>query len=122
MTASARSRLTSTGTSTGEEIRDYVLIPIGTRALSIKADDIRTRADKVGGQAQDLHDQVRALNLDAWTRNKSRHDVPTLLDELAYQRGMAWTHIAEIADVSVSAVRKWRKGNDASPESRSRLA
>jgi transcriptional regulator with XRE-family HTH domain len=122
MTESAMSRLTSTGTSTGDDIKDYAVIPVGTRALSIKADGIRTRADQVGGQAQDLHDRVRALNLDAWTRNKSRHDVPTLLDELAYQRGMAWTHIAEISDVSVSAVRKWRKGNDASPESRSRLA
>jgi transcriptional regulator with XRE-family HTH domain len=56
------------------------------------------------------------------TLAKSRNDVPNLLDELAYRRGMAWTHIAEIADVSVSAVRKWRKGRDASPESRSRLA
>ena len=35
---------------------------------------------------------------------------------------MAWTDIAEVAAVSVSAVRKWRKGGDASPESRSRLA
>jgi transcriptional regulator with XRE-family HTH domain len=122
MTAPAMTRLTSTGTSAGDDIKDYAVIPIGTRALSIKADDIRTRADQVGGQAQDLHDQVRALNLNQWTRNKSRHDVPTLLDELAHQRGMAWTHIAEIADVSVSAVRKWRKGNDAKPESRSRLA
>jgi hypothetical protein len=122
MTSPAMAQLTSTGTSAGNDIKDYVVVPIQTRALSIKADDIRTRADQVGGQAQDLHDRVRALNLDGWTRNKSRHDVPTLLDELAYQRGMAWTHIAEIADVSVSAVRKWRKGNDASPESRSRLA
>ncbi|ORA21169.1 hypothetical protein BST12_13250 [Mycobacterium angelicum] len=71
---------------------------------------------------QDLHNKVRALNLDQRMRNKSRHDVPALLDELAYQRGMAWTHIAEIAEVTVSAVRKWRKGNDASPEKRSRLA
>ncbi|ORX05913.1 hypothetical protein AWC29_00030 [Mycobacterium triplex] len=84
--------------------------------------DLRTENDLNGGEAHDLHDRVRALTLDQWTRNKSRLGVPALLDELAYQRGMAWTHIAEIADVSVSAVRKWRKGNDASPESRSRLA
>lgn len=121
MTAPAMTRLTSTGTSTGD-VEDYAVIPIGTRALSMEAGEIRTQADLNGGRAQDLHDQVRALNLDHWTRNKSRHDVPTLLNELAYQRGMAWTHIAEISDVSVSAVRKWRKGNDASPESRSRLA
>lgn len=121
MTA-AITRFTSDGTSAGDDLRDYVVVPIGTRALSIKVDDLRTRADLAGGQAHDLHDKVRALNLDQRTRNKSRHNVPALLDELAYERGMAWTHIAEIAGVSVSAVRKWRKGNDASPESRSKLA
>jgi transcriptional regulator with XRE-family HTH domain len=122
MTATAMTRLTSTGTSAGDDIKDYAVVPIGTRALSIEVDELRTRTDLDRGRAQDLHNQVRALNLDQRTRNKSRHDVPALLDELAYQHGMAWTHIAEIADVSVSAVRKWRKGNDASPESRSRLA
>jgi transcriptional regulator with XRE-family HTH domain len=121
MTAPAMKRLNSTGTSAGD-IKDYPVVPIGTRALSIEVDDPRTQTELTGGQVQDLHDRVRELNLDQRTRNKSRHDVPTLLDELAYQRGMAWTHIAEIADVSVSAVRKWRKGNDASPENRSRLA
>jgi hypothetical protein len=125
--AAARSQLANTrtnaGTSAGVDIKeDYRVVPIGTRALSMEIDTLRTRADLAGGQAHDLHDRVRAINLDHRTRNKCRHDVPTLLDELAYQRGMAWTHIAEIADVSVSAVRKWRKGNDASPESRSRLA
>jgi transcriptional regulator with XRE-family HTH domain len=121
MTAPAMKRLNSTGTSAGD-IKDYPVVPIGTRALSIEVDDLRTQTELTGGQVQDLHDRVRELNLDERTRNKSRHDVPTLLDELAYRRGMAWTNIAEIADVSVSAVRKWRKGNDASPENRSRLA
>jgi transcriptional regulator with XRE-family HTH domain len=121
MTTPAIKQPTRTGTSAGD-VKDYALPVIGTRTLSNKADDIRTRADEVGDQAHDLHDRVRAQNLDVWTCNKSRHEVSTLLEELAYQRGMAWTHIAEIADVSVSAVRKWRKGNDASPESRGKLA
>jgi transcriptional regulator with XRE-family HTH domain len=112
---------TGTGTSTGD-VKDYKVVPMGTRALSMEVGEIRTETDLHGGRAHDLHDRLRAATLDQWTLNKSRHDVPTLLDELAYQRGMAWTHIAQVADVSVSAVRKWRKGNDASPESRSRLA
>ncbi|WP_142393084.1 hypothetical protein [Mycobacterium kansasii] len=122
MTAAAMTRLTRTGTSAGGDIKDYPIVPIGTRALSIEVDDLRTQTDLAGEQVQDLQNKVRALNLDQRTRNKSKHDVPALLNELAYQRGMAWTHIAEIAEVSVSAVRKWRKGYDASPESRSRLA
>lgn len=114
-------RSASTGVGAGG-IKDYAVVPIGTRALSLQVDHLRTQTDVVGGVVQDLQGEVREMDLTHSTRNKSRHDVPTLLQELAYQRGMSWTDIAEIADVSVSAVRKWRKGGDASPDSRSRLA
>ncbi|MGF2945729.1 hypothetical protein [Mycobacterium sp. Lab-001] len=73
-------------------------------------------------EVEDVHERAREMDLAERALSKSRYAVPALLDELAYQRGMAWSHIAEIADVSVSAVRKWRKGNDATPENRSRLA
>lgn len=120
MTAAMR-RPTSTGTDAGG-IRDYTIPPIGTAALSIQADDLRTRTDLVGEQVQDLHGEVRDSDLRQRTLNKSRFGVPALLDELAYERGMSWTNIAEVAEVSVSAVRKWRKGGDASPDVRKRLA
>jgi transcriptional regulator with XRE-family HTH domain len=122
MTA-AMPRSTGTGTSAGE-IKDYTAVPEKdqTRVMSIQADYLRTRSDLVGGEVQDLHGEVREMDLINRTRAKSRNDVPTLLDELAYQRGMAWTDIAEVAAVSISAVRKWRKGGDASPDSRGRLA
>lgn len=112
---------TRTGTYAGG-IRDYAPVPIGTRALSLRVDDLRTRSDLVGGQVQDLQDEVREKDLTQRALNKSRFDVPALLDELAYERGMSWTDIAEIAEVSVSAVRKWRKGSDSTPENRRRLA
>lgn len=54
--------------------------------------------------------------------HQGKKSVATLLDDLAYQRGMGWADIAALAGVSVSAVRKWRKGGDASPDSRTRLA
>jgi transcriptional regulator with XRE-family HTH domain len=120
MTA-AMKRPSSTGADAGG-IKDYAVVPIGTHALSIQVDDLRTRTDVIGGKVQDLHGEVREKDLNQRTLNKSRFGVPTLLDELAYQRGMSWTDIAEIAAVSVSAVRKWRKGGDASPDSRRRLA
>ena len=93
-----------------------------TGALSLEADYLRTKSDLISIEVEDVHERAREMDLADRTLAKSRHAVPGLLEELAYQRGMAWSHIAEIADVSVSAVRKWRKGNDASPESRSRLA
>ena len=116
-------RSTSTGTSAGG-IKDYTAVPqeAQTRTLSMQADYLRTQSDLVGGEVQGLHGEVREMDLIDRTRAKSRNDVATLLDELAYQRGMAWTDIAEVAAVSVSAVRKWRKGGDASTDSRSRLA
>jgi len=123
MTAAGTMRLFGTGTSAGE-IQDYTAVPKAaqTHSLSIQADYLRTQSDLVSVEIESVHERAREMDLANRTLAKSRNDVPNLLDELAYQRGMAWTDIAEVADVSVSAVRKWRKGRDASPESRSRLA
>jgi transcriptional regulator with XRE-family HTH domain len=56
------------------------------------------------------------------TFEKAKKDTPSLLAELAHDRGMSWSNIAELAQVSVSAVRKWRKGGAATPEKRIALA
>jgi transcriptional regulator with XRE-family HTH domain len=103
-------------------IKDYAPVPSGTRALSIQVDDLRTRTDMTVNDVHGLQDEVRAMDLSDRARIKSKKDVPSLLDELAHQRGMSWTDIAEVTNVSISAVRKWRKGGDASAESRQRLA
>jgi transcriptional regulator with XRE-family HTH domain len=103
-------------------IKDYAPAPSGTRALSIQVDELRTRTDMTVNDVHDLQDEVRAIDLHARARSKSKQDVPSLLEELARHRGMSWTDIAEVTSVSVSAVRKWRKGGDASAESRQRLA
>lgn len=112
-----------TGTYAGG-IEDYAATaaPTATRTLSLRVDYLRTRADSLGGEVHDLHGEVRDLDLNDRTLDKGKSDAATLLNELAYERGMAWSDIAELAEVSVSAVRKWRKGGDASAESRGRLA
>jgi transcriptional regulator with XRE-family HTH domain len=56
------------------------------------------------------------------TLGKTKKSVAGLLDELSSDRGMGWSDIAEVLGVSISAIRKWRKGGDASPERRSKLA
>jgi transcriptional regulator with XRE-family HTH domain len=76
----------------------------------------------LGGEMQELHGAVREDDLADRTLEKSKKSVATLLEELATDRGMGWSDIAEVVGVSVSAVRKWRKGGVASPESRSKLA
>src|SRR5680860_862041 len=101
-----------TGTSAGG-VTDYVpSAPNATRALSIRADYLRTNVDSLGGEVQELHDDARTLDLDSRTLDKSKKSVPALLDELASERGMGWSDIAEVIGVSISAVRKWRKGGD----------
>lgn len=69
-----------------------------------------------------MHDEARELDLTQRAFEKGKKSVATLLEELATQRGMSWSGIAEAVGVSVSAIRKWRKGGDASPASRSSLA
>jgi len=76
----------------------------------------------LGGEVQELHSEVRENDLADRSLEKSKKSVANLLEELAGERGMGWSDIAEIVGVSVSAVRKWRQGGLASPESRSKLA
>jgi transcriptional regulator with XRE-family HTH domain len=111
-----------TGTSAGG-VSDYAPSPPNeTRALSLRTDYLRTRADMLGGDVQELHGEVRQHDLTDRTLQKTKKSVAGLLEELAGDRGMGWSDIAEVLGVSVSAIRKWRKGGDASPESRSKLA
>lgn len=111
-----------TGTSAGA-VSDYApSAPSETRALSLRADYLRTEVDMLGGEMQELHGAVREHDLADRTLEKSKKAVASLLEELASDRGMGWSDIAEVVGVSVSAVRKWRKGGVASPDSRSKLA
>ncbi len=111
-----------TATSAGG-VSDYAQsAPSETRTLSLRADYLRTEVDMLGGEVQEMHGEVRERDLVDRTLEKSKKSVANLLEELAGSRGMGWSDIAEVVGVSVSAVRKWRKGGVASPESRSKLA
>lgn len=111
-----------TGTSAGG-VSDYApSAPNETRALSLRADYLRTEVDILGGEMQEMHGEVRERDLIDRMLEKTKKSIAGLLDELAADRGMGWSDIAEVVGVSISAIRKWRKGGDASPESRSKLA
>jgi transcriptional regulator with XRE-family HTH domain len=111
-----------TGASAGA-VSDYATAAAtSTHALSLQADYLRTAVEALGGEVQALHGEARELDLADRAFQKTKKSVPSLLDELAGERGMGWSDIAEVVGVSISAIRKWRKGGDASPESRSRLA
>jgi transcriptional regulator with XRE-family HTH domain len=94
-----------------------------TGALSISADWLRTDVDSLHDDMRALHDETRSHDLDDRAHLKATHsDVLTLMEELAFARGMSWADIAAAAHVSISAIRKWRKGGTATGSNRLRLA
>lgn len=114
-----------TGTISGG-ISDYATsTPSETRALSLRADYLRTEVDMLGGEVQAMHSEVREHDLADRSLEKSKKSVANLLEELAGERGMGWSDIAEVVGVSVAAVRKCarvvppaRRAGRSSPESR----
>lgn len=70
---------------------------------------------------EQLHDFLRE-NIEKRAAAKARSGVPALLVELTEDRGLSWVDLARLVKVSVSAVRKWRRGGDATAESRLNLA
>ncbi|WP_139063554.1 helix-turn-helix domain-containing protein [Streptomyces zinciresistens] len=87
-----------------------------------EAGTLRTQVSALGGDIAEIHNQATEEDLRTRAAVKAKHGVPTLLQELAVERGMAWSDIARLVGVSVSAVRKWRTGGDATPEKRRLLA
>lgn len=120
MTVSERSW--PTGTSAGGVSPYSPAAASETRALSLRADYLCTEVDVLGGEMHELHGEIREHDLADRTLEKSKQSVPSLLEELTAVRGMGWSDVAEVVGVSVSAIRKWRKGGAAAPESRRRLA
>lgn len=111
-----------TGTSAGG-VLNYAPSPTSeTRALSLDADYARTKHDMRGGEVRERQGEARERYLAEGTREKAAKSVAALLEELAGDRGMSWSDIAEVLGVSISAIRKWRKGGDASSGSRLKLA
>ena len=110
-----------TGAQT-ETVQDYTASGSETNAYAIKASWLRDTTRLLDKDAKDLHRdfQERALRERAAVR--VRKGVHSLLVDLGEVRGMGWSDIAELVGVSVSAIRKWRKGGDATPDGRMRLA
>lgn len=110
-------------------IRDYAPAH-GTPSAAIsstgffrsEAGTLRTQVNMLETDIAEFHNQATENDLRSRAAVKAKKGVPTLLRELAVERGMAWADIARLVGVSVSAVRKWRTGGDASPEKRRLLA
>lgn len=83
---------------------------------------LRTQASTLFSEIEDTHHEMQEVDIRQRASVKVKKGVPTLLEELTEERGMSWSDIARMVGVSVSAVRKWRTGGQASPEKRRELA
>lgn len=116
-------RLSSLDQSTASgTVRDYTHPESETRALALRAGLLRDETGVLHGDVSALHHRARQMDLKERTAEKLRKSVPELLRELAIDRGMAWSDIADLVGVSVAAVRKWRTDGGATADNRSRLA
>lgn len=93
-----------------------------TRAYMITRASVRDVAATNARETQAAHHESQHQHLDTRTSVKAKAGVSSLLEELAISRGMSWVNIAKVAGVSVSAVRKWRKGGTATADNRLSLA
>ncbi|MFE6198233.1 helix-turn-helix domain-containing protein [Streptomyces sp. NPDC057838] len=101
---------------TGEDV-----LPV-LESLRKETGRLRDETNLLNQDANELHQRTRTEDLKQRAAIKARAGVKTLLRELSAERGMGWSDIARMVGVSVSAVRKWRTGGDASPEKRQELA
>jgi hypothetical protein len=90
--------------------------------LSNRVASIRDEARFLGEDVEELHRTIQDYDLNERAALKSRQGHLALLSELADERGMGWSDIALAVGVSLSGVRKWRKGGDCSPDNRIQLS
>jgi hypothetical protein len=72
--------------------------------------------------AAEGHRQALDMALNERTAEKNRVPSKDLLDELSAKWGFAWSTVADLLDVSVPALRKWRLGGGVNGENRLKIA
>lgn len=83
---------------------------------------LRDRTRSLDADVGDNHRAAQRTTLELLARERVRSDLRELLNELATDRGLAWSDIARFVGVSVAALRKWRQGEPATPAHRLAIA
>lgn len=84
--------------------------------------DLSSRACARSGNVTAARREMNSLDLDERTGIKAHTATTALLEELAVERGLAWSDIARLCSVSMTAIRKWRSGESPMPDRRLSLA
>lgn len=96
----------------------YAMRETADERLLNRVSALRDVADDLNGTVVELHDGVRAQELDERTTAAALRSPRELLHELSNTYGLSWSAIAKLAGVSATAVRKWRRGEAMTPENR----
>lgn len=91
-------------------------------ALRARTAEVRDQAASLASRADDLHDRVQEFDIDDRAAVLVQNEPSVLLGFLGEQVGMPWSLVADLINVSPTAVRKWRRGGSMAPETRARLA
>jgi hypothetical protein len=97
-----------------EQVKDPQLL---ARSAELRDGVTRTYAD-----ATELHGDVQQMELELLTRQFEQAPATDLLARLAEHHAFAWAVLARVAQVSPTAVRKWRRGETITPVFHQRLA
>lgn len=90
--------------------------------LNRKVAGVRDETDLLSADVKELHHETAREALSEEAAVIARSDPYSLLDELGTTFGLSWTSVARMIAVTPTAIRKWRKGETISADSRSRLA
>jgi hypothetical protein len=95
---------------------------IQTAPLLARTAELRDQFASGADQARELHGDVQQLELDQMTLTLEHEGTPTLLERLAETHGFAWATAARCLGVTPTALRKWRKGEEATSANHSKVA
>lgn len=89
--------------------------------LLVETGELRDRSRILNDDVQSLDRQARRQMLNDQANALTANGLIDLLDQVR-SYGFAWRDIASVINVSVPALRKWRRGGSASPENLQALA
>lgn len=96
--------------------------PTAYESLSRRAAALRDEVELTHNDVKELHHETVSAALDERTAVIAMADPAELLESLGTEGGLSWTTVARLVGVTPTAVRKWRRGEQITPQNRHRLA
>jgi transcriptional regulator with XRE-family HTH domain len=91
-------------------------------SISKKAANLRDVVELTGQDVKGLHHDTVLAALDERAAVFGVQDPSLLLDVLGTEYGLSWSTVAKMIGVTPTAIRKWRRGEQLTPQNRQRLA